>query len=97
MRTAEGYARLRGDGSKRPLLLNTHPDVVDADPSDWEREPFTLIEENGYLFARGVADNKLGVAVLVTTLMRLKSEGFAPNRDIILIPRCGARSPSAPD
>jgi acetylornithine deacetylase/succinyl-diaminopimelate desuccinylase-like protein len=67
------------------LLLNTHLDVVDADPADWDRDPFTLIEEDGYLFARGVADNKLGVAVLVTTLMRLKSEGFAPNRDIILV------------
>ncbi|HXV37769.1 MAG TPA: M20/M25/M40 family metallo-hydrolase [Myxococcota bacterium] len=77
--------RLRGDGSRRPMLLNTHLDVVDADPADWDRDPFTLIEEDGYLFARGVADNKVGVAVLVTTLMRLKSEGFAPTRDVILV------------
>jgi acetylornithine deacetylase/succinyl-diaminopimelate desuccinylase-like protein len=83
--TAALIVRYHGDGRLPPMLLNSHMDVVDADPADWKRNPFDLTEENGYLFARGVADNKLGMTALVTTLMRLKSEGFTPNRDIILV------------
>lgn len=84
--TAALVVRYKGDGSsgKKPILLSAHMDVVDALPEDWERDPFTLIEENGYYFGRGVSDNKFGVAVLSNTLMRLKAEGFMPGRDIIL-------------
>ncbi|MBL4870935.1 MAG: M20/M25/M40 family metallo-hydrolase [Robiginitomaculum sp.] len=84
--TAALVIRYRGDGSsgKKPILLSAHMDVVDALPKDWERDPFTLIEENGYYYGRGVNDNKFGIAVLAATMMRLKSEGFVPNRDIIL-------------
>ena len=59
-------------------------DVVDALPQDWERDPFTLTEENGYYFGRGSSDNKFGMAVLMATLMRLKAEGFVPSRDLVL-------------
>ncbi len=84
--TAALVVRYKGDGSsgKQPILLSAHMDVVDALPEDWERDPFTLIEENGYYFGRGVSDNKFGLSVLSNTLMRLKAEGFTPNRDIIL-------------
>lgn len=84
--TAALVVRYKGDGSsgKKPILLSAHMDVVDALPEDWERDPFTLIEENGYYFGRGVSDNKFGVAVLSNTLMRLKAERFMPGRDIIL-------------
>lgn len=84
--TAALVLRYPGNGSsgKKPILLSAHMDVVDALPEDWQRDPFTLVEENGFYFGRGASDNKFGVAVLSTTLMRLKAEGFVPSRDIIL-------------
>jgi acetylornithine deacetylase/succinyl-diaminopimelate desuccinylase-like protein len=72
------------NSDKKPILLSAHMDVVEADPSDWERDPFTLIEENGFYFGRGSSDNKFAVSVLSATLMRMKAEGYTPNRDIIL-------------
>jgi carboxypeptidase PM20D1 len=68
-----------------PILLNGHMDVVEADPADWERDPFTPVEENGYIFGRGASDNKFGVAMMVTTMARLKREGYRPRQDVILV------------
>lgn len=73
------------DSTKKALLLAGHMDVVEARASDWTRDPFVPVEENGYLFGRGSADMKIGDAVLVSTLLRLKAEGFKPRRDIILV------------
>jgi acetylornithine deacetylase/succinyl-diaminopimelate desuccinylase-like protein len=72
-----------GRGGK-PILLLAHMDVVTAKPEEWERDPFTLIEENGYFFGRGTLDNKQGVTVLTSTFMRLKREGFVPTRDLVI-------------
>ncbi|QXQ06491.1 M20/M25/M40 family metallo-hydrolase [Sphingosinicellaceae bacterium] len=74
----------RGTGKARPIAVIGHMDVVEADPKDWTRDPFKLIEEGGYLFGRGVFDNKFDVSMIVETLIRLKAEGFKPRRDIIL-------------
>lgn len=84
--TAELIVRYRGDGSsgQRPILLLAHMDIVDALPEDWERDPFTLVEEDGYFFGRGSLDNKFGVAGLTATFLRLKAEGFVPTRDLII-------------
>ena len=84
--TASLVVRYRGDGSsgKKPVLLIAHMDVVDAIRSDWERDPFTLIEEDGYFFGRGTLDDKFGVTTLTTTFLRLKREGFTPSRDLII-------------
>lgn len=78
--------RYRGNGSanKKPILLVAHMDIVDALPKDWERDPYTLIEEDGFFFGRGTLDNKLGVTSLTTTFLRLKAEGFIPTRDLII-------------
>ena len=46
------------DRSLKPILLLAHIDVVEANPADWTRDPFTLVEENGYFFARGASDDK---------------------------------------
>ena len=56
--------RYRGQASNevRPILFLAHMDVVDASEEDWGRDPFTLVEENGYFIARGTMDDKLGVA-----------------------------------
>jgi carboxypeptidase PM20D1 len=84
--TAALVVRYKGNdkAGKKPIMLSAHLDVVEALPEDWERDPYTLIEENGYYFGRGVSDNKFGVAMLAATLMRLKAEGFVPSRDIVL-------------
>ncbi|MEZ5891682.1 MAG: M20/M25/M40 family metallo-hydrolase [Parvularculaceae bacterium] len=84
--TAALVARYRGDGSsgKKPILFMAHMDVVDAKREDWEHDPFVLREEDGYFIGRGVADNKYGVTNLTQSFMRLKQEGFVPNRDLIL-------------
>src|SRR5262249_4110060 len=77
-------ARLRGTGAKKPLLLLAHLDVVEAKREDWERDPFKLVEENGYFYARGASDDKAMGAALVAIMIQLKQEGYAPNRDLIL-------------
>ncbi len=78
--------RYRGNGlsGKKPVLLLAHMDIVDAVPSDWERDPFTLIEDEGYFFGRGTLDNKLGIVSLTMTFIRLWRDGFTPTRDLII-------------
>jgi len=78
-------ARFRGTGKGKPILLSGHMDVVEARPSDWTRDPFTPIEEDGFVYGRGSLDMKFGDAVLVSTLLQLKAEGFKPSRDIMLL------------
>jgi carboxypeptidase PM20D1 len=82
--TATFVARWRGTGGKRPMLVTTHMDVVAANPKDWTRDPFTMVRENGYLFGRGVLDNKFDQAMLIATIADLHKSGFKPGRDIIL-------------
>jgi acetylornithine deacetylase/succinyl-diaminopimelate desuccinylase-like protein len=83
--TAELVVRYRGKGgNEKPILLLAHMDVVTAKPEEWQRDPFTLIEENGYFFGRGTLDNKQGVTILTTTFLRLKREKFVPTRDLII-------------
>ena len=77
--------RYRGSGKGgKPILLLAHMDVVTAKPEDWKRDPFTLVEENGYFFGRGTLDIKNEVANLTTTFLRLKAEKFVPTRDLII-------------
>src|SRR3954471_8269218 len=76
--------RMKGDGSKKPLLLLAHLDVVEALRSDWKTDPFSLREEDGYFTARGSIDDKSMAAAFVSVLGQLKREGFKPKRDIIL-------------
>lgn len=78
-------ARYRGTGKGKPILLSGHMDVVEARASDWTRDPFVPVEENGYVYGRGALDMKFGDALLVSTLLKLKAEGFRPSRDIILM------------
>jgi len=84
--TASLIARYRGDGSsgKPPILLLGHMDVVEALAKDWERPPFELTKDDTNFYARGTVDNKFGVAQLTSTFIRLKKEGFVPNRDLII-------------
>jgi acetylornithine deacetylase/succinyl-diaminopimelate desuccinylase-like protein len=77
-------ARYRGTGARRPLLLLAHLDVVEAKREDWSVDPFTFIEKDGWFYGRGTSDDKAMAAQFVAALIRLKEEGFKPDRDIIL-------------
>jgi|KBSMisStaDraftv2_1062788.scaffolds.fasta_scaffold21758_1 acetylornithine deacetylase/succinyl-diaminopimelate desuccinylase-like protein len=76
--------RLHGSGKHQPVLLIGHLDVVEAQPKDWATDPFKFVEKGGYFYGRGTQDIKDGDAILVTTLMRFKKEGYVPDRDLIL-------------
>ena len=79
-------ARLRGSGELEPLLLLAHIDVVEAHKEDWSGglDPFKLTERDGYYYGRGAIDDKAMAAIFTETMLRLKREGFAPKRDVIL-------------
>jgi acetylornithine deacetylase/succinyl-diaminopimelate desuccinylase-like protein len=78
-------ARLRGAGTRRPVLLLAHIDVVAANPADWSFDPFKLTEQDGYYYGRGTKDDKYMAASFVANLIRYKQEGYLPDRDIILV------------
>ena len=75
--------RLRGRSSARPVLYIDHLDVVPAKREDWTFDPFRLTERDGWLYGRGTIDMKGQDASVLTSLIRLKQEGFVPSRDII--------------
>jgi len=79
-------ARYRGkSGSKlRPMLIIGHLDVVEARREDWSTDPFQFVEQDGYYYGRGTQDMKDSDAIAVANFIRLKREGFVPDRDIIL-------------
>ncbi len=77
-------ARLHGTGAHKPVLLIGHLDVVEARRSDWTTDPFEFVEKDGYYYGRGTQDMKSDDAIWVTEFIRLKREGFKPDRDLIL-------------
>jgi acetylornithine deacetylase/succinyl-diaminopimelate desuccinylase-like protein len=84
--TASLVVRYRGTGQGgKPIIVLSHMDVVTARREDWQRDPFRLIEENGYFFGRGTQDIKSEIALVVATFLRLKAEGYVPLRDLILV------------
>jgi acetylornithine deacetylase/succinyl-diaminopimelate desuccinylase-like protein len=88
--TASLVVRYRGEpragaARRKPVALLAHMDVVTARPEDWKRDPFTLVEENGFFYGRGTIDDKGSVASLTATFLRLKAEGFVPVRDLVLV------------
>jgi acetylornithine deacetylase/succinyl-diaminopimelate desuccinylase-like protein len=81
-------ARLKGDGSKKPLLLLAHIDVVEAKREDWERDPFKLVEEDGMFYARGASDDKAMASAFVNNMILYKKEKLPLKRDIIMALTC---------
>ncbi len=89
-------AVLKGASKKaKPILLLAHIDVVEARRADWVRDPFTLIEEGGYFYARGASDDKSQAAIWTDAMIRFKKEGFKPKRTIKLALTCGEESVGA--
>ena len=82
------------DAKAKAILLLAHIDVVEARAADWTRDPFRLVEENGYFYARGAADDKAMAAIYADTLIRLRSEP-RPRRTIKLALTCGEESSNA--
>ncbi len=84
--TATLVARFRGsDPELKPILISSHMDVVPAKREDWERDPFTAVVEDGFVFGRGASDNKFGLITSTVALFWLKQEGFKPRRDILIV------------
>ncbi len=79
----------------KPILLLAHIDVVEARRADWVRDPFTLIEEGGYFYARGASDDKSQAAIWTDAMIRFKKEGFKPKRTIKLALTCGEETVGA--
>ncbi len=83
-------AVLHGSDPKlKAVLMLAHVDVVEAKREDWTRDPFTLIEEDGYFYGRGTSDMKAQAAVWVDNLVRYREENFKPKRTIKLALTCG--------
>ena len=89
-------AILPGSNAKaKPILLLAHLDVVEAKREDWTRDPFKLVEENGFYYARGTADDKAQAAIWTDTLIRYKQSGKAPKRTLKLALTCGEETTNA--
>ena len=84
-----------GTTKQKPMLLLAHIDVVEAKREDWERDPFKLVEENGYYYARGAVDDKAQAAIFVDTLARFAKAGVRPKRTIKLALTCGEETSGA--
>ena len=78
-------ARLKGNGSKRPIILLSHTDVVTAEPASWEVEPFSAVIRNGYIYGRGALDMKGEGLLHLMTMILLKEEGPPLARDVIFL------------
>ena len=76
--------RLRGTGQRAPILFIGHLDVVEAKRQDWSMDPFRFVENDGYFYGRGTRDMKAGDAILMMSFLRLKREGYQPDRDLIV-------------
>ena len=75
--------------TSKPMLLLGHLDVVVANKADWTRDPYTMIEENGYFYGRGTADMKAMDAIWIDTMIRFKQSDHTPKRTIKLALTCG--------
>jgi len=82
------------DPKLKPLLLLAHIDVVEANRADWVRDPFKLVEEGGFFYARGASDDKAMGAVFADMMVRYKKEGYRPKRGIKLALTCGEETPN---
>jgi acetylornithine deacetylase/succinyl-diaminopimelate desuccinylase-like protein len=82
------------DAALKPLLLLAHIDVVEARAADWQRDPFKLVEEDGFFYARGSADDKAMAAAFTDQMIRYKKEKYRPKRAIKLALTCGEETPN---
>src|SRR5437870_10477377 len=82
-------ARLKGNGSRRPLLLMGHTDVVGVERDKWTVDPFGAVIKNGYLYGRGAIDDKDTVAAAMVVVLTLKRLKVPLDRDVIFLAEAG--------
>lgn len=82
-------ARLRGNGSKEPLLLMAHTDTVNVDPEKWTFPPFSATVDGGYVYGRGAVDDKDNLTSSLMVMLELKRQNVALDRDVIFLAESG--------
>src|SRR3954451_8977593 len=82
-------ARIKGNGSKRPLLILAHTDVVPVQREKWPVDPFGAVIKDGYVGGRGSTDDKPHLTAMLMTMLLLKRTGAALDRDVILLAESG--------
>ena len=82
-------ARIAGRGTRRPLLLMAHTDVVNVDPTKWTFPPFSATRDGGYVYGRGAVDDKDNVAASLMVMLMLKRLGVPLDRDVIFLAESG--------
>jgi acetylornithine deacetylase/succinyl-diaminopimelate desuccinylase-like protein len=89
-------ARLKGNGSKRPLLIVGHSDTVLVDPAKWTFPPFSATRNGGYVYGRGTRDDKSDLAAAMMTMLLLKRSGAKLDRDVIFLSEAGEEASTGP-
>jgi acetylornithine deacetylase/succinyl-diaminopimelate desuccinylase-like protein len=82
-------ARLKGRGTKRPLLIMAHTDTVNVDPKKWTFPPFSATRDGGYVYSRGTVDDKDNVVAALMVLLQLKRMSVSLDRDVIFLAEAG--------
>ena len=82
-------ARIKGNGSKRPLLILAHTDVVGVQREKWPVDPFGAVIKDGYIWGRGTKDDKPVLAANLMTMLLLKRRGVTLDRDVIFLAESG--------
>ncbi len=89
-------ARLKGNGSKRPLLIMGHTDTVKVDPAKWTFPPFSAARQGGYIYGRGTLDDKDNLTASMMTMLLLKRANVALDRDVIFVAEAGEEAATGP-
>jgi acetylornithine deacetylase/succinyl-diaminopimelate desuccinylase-like protein len=89
-------ARLKGNGSKKPLLIMGHSDEVRVDPSKWSFPPFSATRNGGYVYGRGTLDDKSDLAAALMTMILLKRSKAPLDRDVIFVSEVGEEASTGP-
>jgi acetylornithine deacetylase/succinyl-diaminopimelate desuccinylase-like protein len=93
---ANVIARLKGNGSKRPLLIMGHSDVVRVDPSKWTFPPFSATRQGGYVYGRGTLDDKSDLSATMMMMLMLKRQKTPLDRDVIFVSEVGEEASTGP-
>jgi acetylornithine deacetylase/succinyl-diaminopimelate desuccinylase-like protein len=89
-------ARLKGNGSKKPLLIMGHSDVVRVDPAKWTFPPFSATRQGGYVYGRGTLDDKSDLLAALMTMLMLKRQNTPLDRDVIFVSEAGEEGYTPP-
>src|SRR5580700_7678771 len=89
-------ARLKGNGSKRPLLIMGHSDTVQVDVAKWTFPPFSATRQGGYVYGRGTLDDKSDLLATMMTMLLLKRSNTPLDRDVIFVSEVGEEASTGP-